>query len=97
MKATLDNFFKELDIYKKLGLTGKPEGYEGNPSIKELAQRAVSCTTTEPFGQRAIRVTWRLRNITGHQLETQEITSEEYAFLFQQVLGANLRIIECLY
>lgn len=98
-KATLNAFMGDTSIHTKLGFSTKPQGLPGvagfDDIVPHLQGALVPGETTE---MRSIRLTWALRNTTGHNLgATSAVTAADAEKLGLRVVAAICSAVTHLY
>jgi hypothetical protein len=88
-KATLDKLLKDPSIYSAFGFTSPPQGLGGDTFDDVLIAIKSDRNTTNDFNKRAVRVTWGIRNKTGHSMAwPYRPQLNEYEEVYQLIVGA---------
>lgn len=94
---TLGQLLGHASIAGPLGLPSSLQSF-GRGDLAEVAAWGISPEALKlDFGPRAIRVTWGVRNTTGHALTWSELDIATYRNLYLYVLGAVVEGIFALY
>lgn len=92
---TLGDVLKSESVFRALGFDSRPESFGSFDAVRALCSKIRNETGSSVTT--AIRATWALRNMLGHNLALPaRPTAEEYVLLFQHVFAAIARAIGTL-
>lgn len=95
---TLNDLLTDRSIFTALGFASAPLGLGAHTFDNLIIRVQDNSTSGRSFPDRAVRATWGVRNVTGHNLAwPRRPSSDEYEQLFLLAFGALSLVVSRLY